>query len=437
MKGIRRSTGRGRSSKKKSQFQAVARDAHGPSHFEAEVISVRSGDHGYCFLWLLRTSDDVNINAMLSSHLALPQEGDMVLVWGGFEENPKAKTLPKPVRLRVTSITQLGRKSARHNEWSDALKSVLVGHVPMKETRTIRRPVIVTGRNTAGETDIRNELKGAESLDPGFPMFEYVDLNAPESIAAGVRQAARVSDVRAIVLARGGTSEKWQLLPFSHPAVVRAVAEVAKFIPVVVAIGHADDHPLCEQSASFTVTAPSAVGSLFRILNQEREDRLRRDAVEKAHARPGYEGAARGANAPAQSQLRSEDAGREANVPVQTPSDSRGAVPDAPRTTSWRRHRWKLALTGLVALSAVVGMATWGLSNEAPTEAPPPHAPAAVVTTVAPVQPAPPKRKKTKPKAKPIKEVPAGDRGTADAGRESSPAATEAPQALNPIDVFE
>ncbi|MCP3101893.1 hypothetical protein LZ198_23735 [Myxococcus sp. K15C18031901] len=239
------STGGGRGSKKKSSFQAVVGTPHGPTHFEAEVLSIHLGNKGGRFLWLQRASDGRYINALLSARLALPREGDIVLVEGAFEEDQKAKTLQKLVRLRITSLTQLGRQSARHIEWLAAVERALVGHVPVKETRTIRRPVIVTGQGTAGEKDIRKVLEGANYLDPGFPGFEYVDLGSAESIAAGVRQAARVHDVRAIVLARGGTSEKWQLLPFSHPAVVEAVAEVAKLIPVVVAVGHEEDHRNC------------------------------------------------------------------------------------------------------------------------------------------------------------------------------------------------
>lgn len=285
MARFRRSTGKARRTKQLSPFKAVVSAAHGPSQFEAEVISVRRGDRGACFLWLQRSSDGVNINALLSSHLAIPKEGDMVAVRGDFEENPKAKTIPKPVRLRIASITQLGRQSTHYMEGSEALKIALVGHVPVKEPRTIRRPVIVTGRNTDVEHDIRRVLEGAAYLEPGFPMFEYVDLSSPESIAAGVRKSALVPGIRAIVLARGGTSEKWQLLPFSHPAVVRAVAEVTKSIPVVVAVGHENDHPLCEQVASFVVSAPSAVGELFHKLNRERKERLHHNTTKMAHAR--------------------------------------------------------------------------------------------------------------------------------------------------------
>ncbi|GEL75621.1 exodeoxyribonuclease VII large subunit [Myxococcus virescens] len=398
-------------------------DAHGPSHFEAEVISVERGKHGAYFLWLLRTSDSVNINALLSSHLAIPTEGDMVVVRGDFEENQEAKTIPKPVRLRITSITHLGRKSARYKEWQEALETALVGHKPVKETRTIRCPVIVTGRNTAVEHDIRKTLEKAEALEPGFPQFEYVDLGSAESIAEGVRQAARVPNVRAIVLARGGTSEKWQLLPFSHPAVVRVVAEVAKSIPVVVAIGHAEDHPLCERVASFFVPAPSAVGELFHELNQARKERLRRDAVEMAPAR-----------------LRHEEAVREANAPAQAPSAPGPVVANAPQSTSWVRRRWRAVLAGVgVVVLGGAALSMWVL--KAPMMAAPPlqPQPAAVtpIPSVPPVKTAQPTRRRQKPKRKPSEKAAAVSNVIVDAGTEQPPAAPAAPPARTPIDVFE
>lgn len=424
MKGFRRSTGGGRGIKKKSQFQAVVSDEYGPSHFEAEVISVQRGKHGAYFLWLLRTSDGVRINALLSSHLSLPKEGDMVLVRGDFEKNQKAKALSKPVRLRIASITHLGRQSAQHAEWSEALQRALVGHVPVKESRTIRRPVIVTGQDTDVEHDIRRVLEGAEYLDAGFPMFVFVDLGSPESIAAGLRQAAHVPDVRAIVLARGGTSEKWQLHPFSHPEVVRAVAGVTKSIPVVVAVGHAKDHPLCEQVASFVVPAPSAVGKLFHELNQARQAQFRREVVAKEHLRRGQETPA-----------------REANALVQAPSAPAAVVAGTPQIEPPRRHRWIVGIAVTVMVLAAGG-ATWRWGNfKTPVAEPlPPQSQPNVATPVRivpPAKPAQPARRRQKPARKPVEKAAVATEAVSDAGTEVPSAAVETPQVQSQIQVFE
>lgn len=445
----RPSSGRAPKTKKQSGFKAVAPGGFGPTQFEAEVIAVPLGKYGASFPCLQRTSDGVYLKSLLPKRHPIPEVGDLVVVKGKFEEDKDANYLPKPIRLRISSIRQLGQKSTRYKEWHAALERVLIGHSPVKETRTIRCPVIVTGQNTAGETDILKELNEADArelpLQIGFPKFEYVDLGSPESIADGVRRAARVGDVRAIVLARGGTSDKWQLLPFSHPVVVQAVAEVAKSIPVIVAVGHAEDSPLCEQVASFSATAPSAVVGKFRELNQMRKERLLREEAEVPRARPRHEHAVHDVRVQVQSMPRNEEPARAINAPVQVSTAPGAVVPSAPRGRSLLRHRRLVALACvLVAVLAGGWVMLRSRGLKASEVAEPPVRPLAVAETAAapasPLKPVPAAQKKLKPKLKPKPKLPkegvAENRVTADAGTEWPPAVA-APEPLSPVVSFE
>jgi exodeoxyribonuclease VII large subunit len=83
--------------------------------------------------------------------------------------------------------------------------------------------------------------------------------NAANAIVAALSRLAACDGVDVVILARGGGSFE-DLLPFSSERVVRAVAACP--VPIVSAVGHEQDEPLCDLAADVRAPTPTAAARI-------------------------------------------------------------------------------------------------------------------------------------------------------------------------------
>ena len=114
---------------------------------------------------------------------------------------------------------------------------------------------VVCGTDAAVRKDIESVVA---SRFPGYPLrFQETTVSGPGaslSIVEALRQVAVPAGVEVVILARGG-GDAPSLLPWSSEEVCRAVAACP--VPVVSAIGHEADRPLCDEVADLRCGTPS------------------------------------------------------------------------------------------------------------------------------------------------------------------------------------
>ncbi|MCA2321180.1 exodeoxyribonuclease VII large subunit [Mycobacterium intracellulare] len=114
---------------------------------------------------------------------------------------------------------------------------------------------LITGRASAAERDVRTVAAAR------WPAVRFAVRNTavqgPSAVAQivdALRELDRDADVDVIVLARGGGSVE-DLLPFSDETLCRAIA--ACRTPVISAVGHEPDNPLCDLVADLRAATPT------------------------------------------------------------------------------------------------------------------------------------------------------------------------------------
>ena len=187
------------------------------------------------------------------------EEGEVVHVFGRAELYEQRGEL----RLKALTIERFGLGA--HLAALERLKKKLAAEGLFAAGR--KRPLpryprligLVTGNDAAAKRDVLTHI--VQRFPPANVVVAetYVQgTRAPAAIATAIGDLCRRgADV--IVLARGGGSFE-DLLPFSDERVVRAVARCA--VPVVSAVGHEQDVPLCDLAADVRASTPTAAARL-------------------------------------------------------------------------------------------------------------------------------------------------------------------------------
>jgi exodeoxyribonuclease VII large subunit len=187
-------------------------------------------------------------------------DGERVHVFG----RPELYAAKGELRLRVLSIERfgLGAHLASIERLKHSLAAEGLFDVVRKRAlpRFPRRIGLVTGSDAAAKHDV---LTTIQSRFPAARVLVVETLvqgpRAAVGIVAALEELTAQRDVDVIVLTRGGGSFE-DLLPFSDERVVRAVADCA--VPIVSAVGHEQDTPLCDLAADVRASTPTAAGKL-------------------------------------------------------------------------------------------------------------------------------------------------------------------------------
>ena len=118
---------------------------------------------------------------------------------------------------------------------------------------------LVTGNDAAAKRDVLTGI--TVRFPPANVLVAETYVQGPRAVPSIVTAITDLCsrDVDVIVLARGGGSFE-DLLPFSDERVVRAVATCP--VPVVSAVGHEQDTPLCDLAADVRASTPTHAARL-------------------------------------------------------------------------------------------------------------------------------------------------------------------------------
>jgi exodeoxyribonuclease VII large subunit len=187
-------------------------------------------------------------------------EGERLHVLG----RPELFAAKGEFRLRALSLERFGL--GEHLAAIERLKQALAaeGLFDAARKRSLprfpRRIGLITGSDAAARRDVVTTIQ--TRFPPARVLVAETLVQGPRA-AAGIVDAlealAREPGVDVIVLTRGGGSFD-DLLPFSDERVVRAVASCP--VPVVSAVGHEQDTPLCDLAADVRASTPTAAGKL-------------------------------------------------------------------------------------------------------------------------------------------------------------------------------
>jgi exodeoxyribonuclease VII large subunit len=187
-------------------------------------------------------------------------DGERVHVFG----RPELYEQRGEFKLRALTIERFG--TGAHLASLERLKATLAAEGLFSESRKRALPLlprrigIVTGNDAAAKRDVVTTIR--TRFPPAAVLVAETYVQGPRAaaeIVAAIGALCEHKDVDVVILTRGGGSFE-DLLPFSDERVVRAVAECP--VPVVSAVGHEQDTPLCDLAADVRASTPTTAGKL-------------------------------------------------------------------------------------------------------------------------------------------------------------------------------
>ncbi len=166
--------------------------------------------------------------------------------------------------FRVTAVERVG--AGDHAAALERLRRALAeeGLFARERKRRLPRFPRAVGLLTGVDAAARGDVVAA--VTTRYPAVRLVVAEtrvqgpfAPVAITRALDALSRREGVDVVILARGGGSFE-DLLPFSDERVVRAVAACP--VPVVSAVGHEQDEPLCDLAADVRAATPTAAARL-------------------------------------------------------------------------------------------------------------------------------------------------------------------------------
>jgi exodeoxyribonuclease VII large subunit len=187
------------------------------------------------------------------------EEGERVHVYG----RPELFAAKGEFKLRALTLERFGEGD--HLAALERLKKKLAREGLFADSR--KRPLpflprkigLVTGNDAAAKRDVITAV--TTRFPPAHLVVAETLVQGPRAATAMVASLEQICEtgVDVIVLARGGGSFD-DLLPFSDERLVRAVAACP--VPIVSAVGHEQDTPLCDLAADRRASTPTAAGRI-------------------------------------------------------------------------------------------------------------------------------------------------------------------------------
>jgi exodeoxyribonuclease VII large subunit len=226
---------------------------------EGQLTEIR-GRGATTYMVLRDPAADMSVRVTCSSELVRNapvtlSEGTQVVVCGKPQFDPRRGAFS--LRLSQIRAVGLGELLARIERLRRLLEAEGLFDPRLKRPLPFlpNRVGLITGRGGAAEHDVTTVAAGR------WPAVRFAirntavqGVNAVAQIVEALRELDANPDVDVIVIARGGGSVE-DLLPFSDETLCRAIA--ACRTPVVSAVGHEPDNPLCDLVADVRAATPT------------------------------------------------------------------------------------------------------------------------------------------------------------------------------------